>query len=76
MINDGEAIIYSGRRDGRHHEGVAIILRRAAAKSLIDYHPVSEGVIIAKLNTKSIKHLSYKSTLLQMRQTTKRDLTI
>lgn len=54
------AIIYSGRRDGRHHEEVAIILSKAAAKSLIKYHPVSERMIRARLKTKPIetKHTS------------------
>ena len=27
----GETIIFSGRRDGQHHEGVAIILGKTAA---------------------------------------------
>lgn len=43
--NSGEAIIYSGRRNGRHHEGVAIVLSKVAARSLIEYHPVSKRMI-------------------------------
>lgn len=55
MTNSEEAIIYSGRRDGRHHEGVAIVLSKVAARSLIEYHPVSERMIRARFNTKPIK---------------------
>lgn len=44
MTNSGEAIIYSGGRDGRHHEGVANVLRKVAARSLIEYNPVSESI--------------------------------
>lgn len=39
MTNSGEPILHSGRTDDRHHEGVAIILSKAAA-----YHPVIEGI--------------------------------
>lgn len=55
MTNSGEAIIYSGRRDGRHHEGVALVLRKVAARFLIEYHLVSERMTRARLNTKPIK---------------------
>lgn len=44
MTNSGEPILHSGRTDDRHHEGVAIILSKAAAYSLIYYHPVIEGI--------------------------------
>lgn len=50
--NSGEAIIYSGKRN---HEGVAIVLSKVAARSLIEYHPVSKRMIRARLNTKPIK---------------------
>lgn len=53
--NSGEAIIYSGRRNGKHHEGLAIVLSKVAARSLIEYHPVSKRMIRARLNTKPIK---------------------
>lgn len=55
MTNSGEAIIYSGRRDGRHREGVALVLRKVAARSLIEYHPVSERMTRARL----LKHKAY-----------------
>ena len=51
----GETIIFSGRRDGHHHEGVAIILGKTAAKSLIEYRPVNERFIRVRLRTKPVK---------------------
>ena len=45
----GETIIFSGRRDGQHHEGVAIILGKTAASSMIEYHPVDERIIRVRL---------------------------
>lgn len=36
----GEAILYSGRTDGRHHERVAIFLSEAAVSDRV--HPVGE----------------------------------
>ena len=51
----GETIIFSGRRDGQHHEGVAIILGKTAAKSMIEYHPVNERIIRVRLRKKPVK---------------------
>ena len=45
----GETIIFSGRRDVQHHEGVAIILGKTAASSMIEYHPVDERIIRVRL---------------------------
>jgi exonuclease III len=51
----GKAIIYSGRRDGKHYEGVAVIQSKAAAKSVIEYHPVNAIVMKARINRKTVK---------------------
>lgn len=53
--NSSETIIYSGRRNGRHHERVAIVLSKVAARSPMEYHPVSKRMIRARLNTKPKK---------------------
>lgn len=66
--NSGEAIIYWGRRNGRHYEGVAIVLSKVAARSLIEYHPVSKRMIWARLNTKPIKTSVIQVYSQQMRQ--------
>lgn len=36
VISTGEVIVYSGRRDNQHHEGVSIILSKTAAKALVE----------------------------------------
>ncbi|XP_071136879.1 craniofacial development protein 2-like [Mytilus edulis] len=55
LTNTGDTIIYSGRKDDKHQGGVAIILNKSASKSLIEYKPVNERIITARLNTKPIK---------------------
>ncbi|XP_063410454.1 craniofacial development protein 2-like [Mytilus trossulus] len=55
LTNTGDTIIYSGRNDDKHQGGVAIILNKSSSKSLIEYNPVSERIITARLNTKPIK---------------------
>ena len=44
-------IIYSGRRDGRHQEGVALVMKREAAKALLGYRAVSSRIIKARFRT-------------------------
>ncbi|XP_071150457.1 craniofacial development protein 2-like [Mytilus edulis] len=55
LTNTGDTIIYSGRKDDKHQGGVAIILNKSASKSLIEYNPVNERIITARLNTRPIK---------------------
>ena len=43
-------ILYSGREDNHHREGVAIIMTPKAKKSLIEWKPVSERIITARFN--------------------------
>ena len=49
-----EEILYSGSRE-KHEHGVAIILSKNAAKSLMSWKPVSERIITARLYSKYIK---------------------
>ena len=37
----GEIVLYSGRDDNMHFEGVAIILKKGLEKSLIEWKPVN-----------------------------------
>ena len=55
VATTGEVIVYSGRKDNQHHEGVAIILSKTAAKALVEYHPVNERIIRARLKTKPVQ---------------------
>ena len=51
---DHEVIIYSGKND-KHEYGVAIILSKNAAKSLMSWKPVSDRIITARMYSKYIK---------------------
>lgn len=45
----GETVLYSGREDNLHAEGVAIILKQSVNKSLIEWNPVSRRLIRIRL---------------------------
>ena len=50
MVKDDYTMIYSGGED--HKNGVGIILRNEMAKSLIGYWPISDRVVVVKLQAK------------------------
>ena len=45
----GETVLYSGRDDNMHFEGVAIILKKGLEKSLIEWKPVNSRIIKVRL---------------------------
>ena len=51
----GYTVIYSRRKDNQHAEGVAIIMSRKAAKPLLEWKPLSDRVIMARINSKYTK---------------------
>ncbi|XP_025085353.1 uncharacterized protein LOC112558855 [Pomacea canaliculata] len=44
-----ETVLYSGREDNQHHEGVAIILRKGIDKCLIEWKPINSRLITARV---------------------------
>ena len=48
---EDKTIIYSGRDDQIHREGVAFMLSKNAVRSLIDWTPVNERIIKARFST-------------------------
>ena len=44
----GETVLYSGREDNNHFEGVAIILRKGMEKTLIEWKPINSRMIKAR----------------------------
>ena len=46
MLTSGETILYSGRNDGNHRNGVALMLSKDAAKCLDEWTPVNDRIII------------------------------
>ena len=53
QLSSGELILYSGREDKRHAEGVAIILSKYAQKSLRGWEPHGERIIMASFTTRN-----------------------
>ena len=51
----GETIIYSGRPDDHHSNGVAIAMTKEAYKSLQEWTPISDRIITARFWSKYIK---------------------
>ena len=53
MSKDGFIFLYSGTADGeQHRDGVGILLSPLAKKSLMEWEPISERIITARLKTK------------------------
>ncbi|GFR72651.1 endonuclease-reverse transcriptase [Elysia marginata] len=49
----GELILFSGREDNQHSEGVALVLGKYAQKSLRGWEPHGERIIMATFQTRS-----------------------
>ena len=47
-LSSGETVLYSGRDDDQHMQGVAIMMTPEATKALIDWSPISERIIKAR----------------------------
>ncbi len=54
-LNTGETVIISGREDGIHREGVAIMMSKLAESALMEWRPVNERIITARYYSKFIK---------------------
>lgn len=54
-LNTGESIIFSGRDDTQHREGVAIMMTREVEKTLMEWKPVNERIIMARFFSKFVK---------------------
>ena len=42
VLEEGQTIIYYGRQDNGHREGVSILMSKSATRALIDRMPVNE----------------------------------
>ena len=51
----GEEIIWSGRKDNQHQEGVALIIKKELAKSLLEWKPINQRLLYVRLNSKYAK---------------------
>ena len=52
--NTGETVLYSGRDDNLHHEGVAIILKKGIEKSLMEWKPINSRLMKVRLRGRHI----------------------
>ena len=52
--NTGETVLYSGRDDNQHHEGVAIILKKGMEKCLMEWKTVNSRLMNVRLWGKHI----------------------
>ncbi|XP_062609155.1 craniofacial development protein 2-like [Saccostrea cucullata] len=50
----GETVLYSGRDDNLHREGVAIIFRKGVERCLLEWKPINNRLISARLKGKHI----------------------
>ena len=48
----GNTIVYSGREDNDHREGVAIMMSKEAKKSMIEWTPISERLMVARFKSR------------------------
>ena len=51
---ESDTIIYSGQKD-THHRGVALIMNRESANTLIEWEPINERLIKARFNSRYCK---------------------
>ena len=54
-LASGHTILYSGRLDGHHTEGVALIMSREKERTLIEWKPSVPRLLKARFNSKYTK---------------------
>ena len=50
----GETVLYSGRDNDQHHEGVTIVLKKGLERCLLEWKPISSRLISARLQGRHI----------------------
>ena len=55
ILSLGETLLYSGRDDDQHRQGVEIKMTPEATKALIDWSPINERMIKARFYSKFVK---------------------
>ena len=54
-LQSGKSILYSGREDDLHQEGVGIILSKRAKKAMLEWKPINERLMYVRLYTSTLK---------------------
>ena len=55
-LASGHTILYSGRLDGHHTDGVALIMSREKERTLIEWKPSGPRLLKARFNSKYTKY--------------------
>ncbi|XP_061164954.1 craniofacial development protein 2-like [Saccostrea echinata] len=50
-LNSGKVIIWSGRSDNNHHEGVALLISQKFANTVLQRKPINERLLYVRLNS-------------------------
>jgi len=51
-LNGGETIIWSGRQDDLHYEGVALLICKERSNAVLQWKPVNERLLYVRMNSK------------------------
>ena len=51
-VNSVEVIIWSGRSDSNHHEGVALLINQTFANTVTQWKPMHEKLLYGRLNSR------------------------
>lgn len=54
-LNTGEVIIWSGRNDDIHHEGVAFLISQKFANTILQWKPINQRLLYVRLNSRYAK---------------------
>ncbi|XP_052219701.1 craniofacial development protein 2-like [Dreissena polymorpha] len=54
-VSSGEVIIWSGRTDNDHREGVVVIISKSKANTVLQWKPVNEHLLYVRMNSKYVK---------------------
>ena len=54
-VNSVEVIIWSGRSDSNHHEGVALLVNQTFANTVTQWKPMNEQLLYGRLNSRYLR---------------------
>lgn len=54
-FQSGKLMLYLGREDGTHQEGVGIMLTKKTKKALMEWKPINERMMYARFYTLTLK---------------------
>lgn len=54
-LNTGEVIIWSGRNDDNHHEGVALLISQKFANTILQWKHINQRLLYVRLNSRYAK---------------------